>query len=68
MKYWGLKELQPTRLLRQIYKVLTDALTNYQSFTLDHSYSKLLLPKYPKYLNSTTLKLLLNTITLNTTP
>ena len=26
MKYWGLKELQPTRLLRQIYKVLTDLL------------------------------------------
>ena len=66
MEYWGLKELQPTTPAN--LQSTEWPLTNYLSFTLDHSYSKLLLPKYPKYLNSTTLNPLLNTITLNTTP
>ena len=66
MKYRGLTELYPTTPAN-----LQDTdrpLTNYLSFTLNHSYSKLLLSIYPKYLNSTTLKLLLNAITLNAIP
>ena len=57
-----------TQLLRQIYKILTDLLpSTCPSLWTIHT-QKLLLSIYPKYLNSTALKLLLNAITLNTTP